>query len=274
MSQEARLTQLNQLLTRVQTRAGAPRPAGQSTVAAQPAPVVAAAPGLELDEAFGQDAAPPAASSRPVLQAAAPPSAAAPSSADFEELEDLGDIEEVDGAEIDLEEPAPESHSSPVAGTMEQALASAAEAPPRTPPPESGAEPTQHVHVPPHRGPTMEQLGETISLEEGPSRAFELDEPLGDAERNPSEAPASSGQLEADLPISSLRGYEDKNLNLQSPPEARAELERVRLGQPQNLEAEVVQRPLISTNVVDFVGAHQSFAPESFAQLLDASLAL
>ncbi len=290
---QARIQALEGLLARVQSRAR-----GSAGAPARPAV-------LELDEAFAdakpsfEDAPAPAGPIAPTAEVAPPSVGAAPisagpasvgsasvgsasaaprsapasatpasleaTSADFEEIEDLDDVEEISESEMDLEA-VPESHSSPVATSMEQALATAADAPPLTPPPESGPEPAP-VRAP-HPGPTMVQLGETISLEEGPDRAFELDEPMADVEPH---APSSERHLEADLPGSSLRSVDD---GLLAPPSARQDLERVRLGEAAHIEAEIVQRPTISTNVVDFVSAHQGFSPESFLALVDASLSL
>jgi hypothetical protein len=99
----------------------------------------------------------------------------------------------------------------------------------------------------------MEQLGETIPLEEGGPQDFELDEPTLDeptlAEPSPSEAPP--GQMEAELPTSTPPAQED----LVVPENAREELERVRLGDSTPLQARVSSRPVLSTNVVDLVSS-------------------
>lgn len=237
-------------------------------------------------------------SSTSSIRALSSPPASSLAEEELEEIEDLDDVEEID--ELDAaafeaeaeseagpledtaeEEVAPESHSSPRAVSLERAFADSEEEAPLTPPPQSGAELSAGPQFPPQERPTLEQLGETISLEEGPSRDFELDEPLTDPDSPPSSAeleepvaPSSRhsdlSSLEADLPASQSLGFD----SLQAPPEARAELERIRLGETGVLEAHVVSRPQLSTNVVDFVSVHRSFQPETFAELVDASLEL
>lgn len=274
----SRIAQLEELLARVQVRAREPRRAAvglEATFDATEAVTTTA----DLSKAG-------------LLEARAAAVETAPKSLDFEEIDDLSDVEEVDGVDIDVEEPGPASGVDRVAASsMEQALASAVDHPPITPPPASveqltpapplvaaspsasprlSASPIRPSGAPVR--PTMEQLGETVALDEGPSREFELDRP----------ASPGSSPLASEAGLSSSHHLEEHlapvgivdHKNLTSPPEAREELERMRLGQVATLEAEVVQRPQISTNVVDFVGAHQSFMPETFAELLDASLGL
>ena len=293
MSSGVRQSQLETLLARVKKNATLPRAArafASTAVASSGAAASNAAAELELDEPGALEAPPPVVAQPPV--AVVPPVAAAPAEPAFVrpqvaepalasepalaamaepapldelEVEDI-DAEEIDLDGVDLDDDAPESHSSP-RHSIDEAIASAEHAAPLTPPPESGAEPLAAPHIPAHSGPTMEQLGETISLDEGPSRDFELDEPL----EPPVSAPISSGLLEAELPRSVPASFTP---DLQAPPEAAAELERVRIGATATIEPDVVVRPSISTNVVDFVGAQRSFAPSSFAELVDASLSL
>ncbi len=188
---------------------------------------------------------------------------------------------------FELVEEAPASSRRPrIAASMDEALAGAAAhmEPPMTPPPESGPAPSAGVSelaipqaparpasiFPAVEYPTTEQLGQTVTLEEGPSADLELDEPLSETGDDGLDlsAPQEGAHLEAELPAAGAGMYD---LGLASPPEAREELERVRLGQ---VQADVVARPLISTNVVDFVSAGAQTRPGSFLELIDGSLSV
>ncbi|HSC88590.1 MAG TPA: hypothetical protein VLC09_15010 [Polyangiaceae bacterium] len=283
MSTEQRVAALEALLGRVQARAQE-RPARHvaAAVSTAAAPVAAVAP-LELDDAFPLEAKPnfddPAPASRAPLAAvaeAAEPISAEPISAgpastaaseDFEEIEDLSDVEEVqETGEFDLDEPAPASHSSPVATSLEQAFASAAAAPPLTPPPESGPEPAHSVHAA-HPGPTMEQLGATISLEEGPTQSFERDEPLVEEPV----VPSSERELEADLAAPNSELLEVEPARSGEPPidlPASADLA------PAELAPQLVARPAVSAQVVEISGASPTVVGDGFLDVLDAALSL
>ncbi len=233
----------------------------------------------------------------------------------------------------DEEEPAPAS-SQRVASTMDEALAAAAEqieaereVPLKTPPPESGpqAAPLQtRIAAPPASdvdallgseldiptraesgiatsGPTPEQLGQTIELDEARGPSLELAEHKG----SDLPEPARVEELEAALPGPILVGGYDANL--QPPPEALDELEAHRRRQeddiappPESLAQypsvqpgaaspeivplfnsapaaegpEVVARPVPMGNPQTFGSVRESFRPSSFVELLDASLAL
>lgn len=199
---------------------------------------------------------------------------AAPSSDDIEDVElvEEGELLELDETDALPDEDAPAS-SRRVAASMDEALAGAADQleSPKTVPPESGPEPLgsgelelrQSLPGQDLRVPTTEQLGQTVSLEEGAPADFELDEPL----HEPPAVGGEESQLEAELP-SGGAGYRE---DLASPPGAREELERVRLGE---VRAEVIARPIISTNVVEFIQAQSGQRPQSFAALLDEALSL
>ena len=270
-----RISQLETLLARVQVRSREPRraAAGFGVVADGTAADVAVADVVDVDLGAVAGSSPALSrSGKAEGEARVAAGEQAPESLDFEELDDLSDVEEVQGVDIDIDEPEPESGVDRVAASsMEQALASAIENPPVTPPPASTEQLTPAAPPIALGRPTIEQLGETVALDEGPNREFELDRPAAVASGGSTESASSSGHhLEEHLaPV----GIVDHK-NLTSPPEAREDLERMRLGELATLEAEVVQRPQISTNVVDFVGAHQSFMPETFVDLLDASLGL
>lgn len=137
---------------------------------------------------------------------------------------------------------------------------------PITPPPESGRERSAAEHGR-RDGPTMEQLGQTVPLDEGTVRVLDLDEPLG------SDRPApASERLEMSLPSAMLGSYED---HLMAPPEAKADLERIlRSGGTGEFVVQAVARPPLSTNVVELITAQKSFRPSSFVELIDSSLEL
>ena len=244
-----------------------------------------------------------------------PPPAATDVDIDFDDEED---------------QPPASSQRSKVASTMDEALAAAAaheaerEDPIKTPPPESGPQeaplpsgiaappapdvdsllggeldiPTREVAA--ASGPTTEQLGQTIDLEEARGPSLELAEHQAAAA-----APAPVEELEVALPgRDAVGGYDD---NLQPPPEALNELEahRRRLEddiapppeslatlpsvQPGAYGAEIVplqaaaeapsgpeiiarQAPVGSPET--FSSVRDTFRPSSFVDLLDASLSL
>jgi hypothetical protein len=151
------------------------------------------------------------------------------------------------------EEPPASSSRSKIAGTMDEALARAAEqmeiqegreVPLKTPPPESGPQAAvalpAGIHAPPapdidelleadilpahgvsaHSVPTTEQLGQTIDLEEARGPHLELDHPVAAA---PHLADSPSEELEITLPQREFGGgYQD---DLMPPPEARQDLD-------------------------------------------------
>lgn len=305
-----RVPRLEALLAKVQVNASRPRVAvsGVSAVAAAPALDVLDAPGqgfppangaplLELDApddlsvSAQQDSllAPLSSSMRSDLGVeAAPPSAVGEVTldADTEEEVDLDSMEEVDLVEefagdaslepVEDEEPPPESHSGPSrsAPNLVDAISDAEEEAPLTPPPESGEGlamvlpqglASSQAQVP-SLGPTMEQVGETIALEEGPHQEFDLGEPA----QAPLVEELVPSAYEAELP--SHPGVYSEQLSV--PDDARAELERVRLGERADVHAEIISRPVISTNVVDFVEADRALHPTTFGDLLDLTLGL
>jgi hypothetical protein len=203
------------------------------------------------------------------------------------------------------EQPPASSQRSKVASSMDEALAAAAaqleaerEVPIKTPPPESGPQEapmpagiaapaapdvdallSQELDIPTRAaqaGPTPEQLGQTIDLEEAPGPELELADPKS------STAPASRPveELEVALPRREARG--GYHHNLQPPPEAQQDLEahRRRLEDevptpPESPAApELVARPMPSGSPETFSTVRESFKPNSFVELLDASLGL
>ena len=151
-------------------------------------------------------------------------------------------------------------------------------------------------------GPTPEQLGQTIDLDEVRGPSLELAEQKGSEP-----APAPVEELEVALPgPNQVGGYDE---SLQPPPEARDELEahRRRLEDdipppPESLaqypsvqpyapapeivpvvqaapEAasvgpELVARPIPMGSPESFANVRETFRPSSFVELLDASLGL
>jgi len=151
------------------------------------------------------------------------------------------------------EEPPASSSRSKIAGTMDEALARAAEqieleegreVPLKTPPPESGPQAAvampAGMHAPlspdieelleadilPSAGvraavPTAEQLGQTIDLDEARGPSLELDQPVASPE--PLHEELASEEAEITLPGRVFAGgYQE---NLMPPPEAREELD-------------------------------------------------
>ena len=228
------------------------------------------------------------------------------------------------------EQPPASSKRSKVATSMDEALASAAaqleaerEVPIKTPPPESGpqqAPPPQALTAPPtpdvdalmgaeldiptlepKTGPTPEQLGQTIDLEEARGPALELAE--APAEPPP---PLAVEELEVALPGRDVSGGYDENLmpppearddleahrrrleeDVPPPPESLAQLPSVQPGPPLeplaaapappallNVGPEVGARPAPAVTPETFTSTRVAFSPRSFSELLDASLAL
>jgi hypothetical protein len=227
----------------------------------------------------------------------------------------------------DEEQPPASSQRSKIATSMDEALAAAAaqmdaerEIPIKTPPPESGpqeAPPTGlaapaapdvdallsgELDIPTREvaaaapGPTTEQLGQTIELEEARGPSLEVEEARAEAG-----APAPVEELEVALPGPNVvGGYDD---NLQPPPEARDDLEAhrrrlesdiapppeslaqlpsVQPGAPEIVPLasapatgpELVARPIPAGAPEAISSVRDTFRPSSFSELLDASLAL
>jgi hypothetical protein len=246
-----------------------------------------------------------------IAEVAPPPTAAAA----------VFDATEIAIEEEELEElPVSSRRPKVAAASMDEALASAAqqmqlgepeevEVPIKTPPPESGRQvagpsPAQleapsvpaideSVGAEPARieqqaaaeaGPTPEQLGQTVELEEAEGPELELAAPA-----EAPAAPALTDELEAALPASEAPSRYDEALV--PPAEARQELERHRdkEGLPAAPEPaapapspaippqpEVTRRPAVvaAAPVAAFTGAAPAFEPTTFLELLDASLGL
>jgi hypothetical protein len=229
--------------------------------------------------------------------------------------------------EDEEEQPPASSQRSRVASSMDEALAAAAtqeaehEVPIKTPPPESGPQEAPAAAMPPASGddvdallgqeldiptraavgPTAEQLGQTIDLDEVRGPTLELAEPA-----HSSVPPADDEDLEVALPPREIvGGYDD---SLLPPPEAREDLEAHRRRQeddiapppeslaqlpsqrpaeplpeivplqaaapPAPLEPELTTRAAPSGSPEAFATLRETFRPASFVELLDASLRL
>lgn len=265
MSVGVRMNQLEALLLRVQKNAALPRVHG----AHGGLPPAGLAPSPSTPESEGNVGTPVAPSVPAPLEAHDPSELGSGPRHTLASAPHGGDLE-VDEAEVEMDEDVPESHSGPSQDRMERAFSHAEQAPPLTPPPESGPEPVQMPNLPAHSGPTMEQLGATIALEEGPSRDFDLDEPV-----------AHSG-LEASLRGTAMGvahgAYSDE---LRAPAEAGGDLARLGTkvvpvaGAAPVAVPQVVVRPASDGLApVALTAAQRSFQPSSFEALLEASLSL
>lgn len=234
------------------------------------------------------------------------------------------------------EQPPASSKRQVAATSMDEALAAAVaqaeaehEVPLKTPPPESGPQeaPLPAVTAPPSpdvdallgqeleiptrsdvaaSGPTAEQLGQTIDLEEARGPSLEL------AEAQQSSLPPPNEELEVALPGREVAGGYDESL--MPPPEALGDLEAHRRRSEEDiapppeslarwpseqpgpapeivpvqvapLEAspiaayvettpEIVARPTPDGSPETFTSLREPFRPTTFVQLLDASLSL
>ena len=291
MSNQDQIERLQGLLDRVQKNAARPRVA--AAVAAAPVPVPTPGPDEE-EELRARDEAevlPPEAvvAEAEVLEETSMVRAIAESDVSVEmgeaSIEDLDLLEDeiVDITEAapepagtEAEEEPPASSRRAIAGSMGEALAEAVdsvgmdegrEIPLKTPPPESGpqaAPPPQGLAAPPvpdlHElreadivsgtQPTAAQLGATVELEPAAEGELELGEPVA-------EAP----------PVHLVR---------EEAPVAAAAVAAVEPIQPAaSVEPEVVRRPAAATAPAGaFVSAAKGFHPQSFLEVLDASLGL
>lgn len=286
-----------------------------------PAPPAQAAPAIDELDDFGELAAEPPADAAAADDLSL--DVAEDLDLIDEEIVDITDLDAEEAAAIEAEaaafedaaEPPPSSSPRPkaTAASMDEALASAAEelgeeereVPLKTPPPESGDQmsspplagadlrhrdvPADLLEVDEHlarreiSGPTPEQLGETIDLDEPLGPALELDT----AKAEPP-LPVKPSELEAPLASAAAGTYDEA---LEAPPEAAADLARHRAREQAaaavpaapaapvapaasgELAPVVVARPVVATAPAAFAAA-ASFQPQSFLELLDASLGL
>ena len=320
MNADEKVAALEDLLARVKRNAALPRTTGAAMTAAPEAEEFEEVGDdmeieeLDLDEEDIVDLTDDEAEAAELAAAGEEPSAAAPAAEAQAEMAadevdiDFDDVEDT-AAEPEVEPPA-SSRRAKAPSSMDEALASAAEAedegrevPLKTPPPESGRQvagppvppqpPALDIAVeddleapisaaPAGGGPTPEQLGQTVDLEEGPRAELELEQAVE------GKAPAEADELEAPQPDASQPGAFSPEL---SPPEsARAEIKRHReeLGAepaaqaepspappPAEVEPQVFERPAPPAGeVAAFAHAAGAFQPKTFVELLDASLEL
>lgn len=197
--------------------------------------------------------------------------------------------------EVEIEEPPASSSRSKVAGTLDQAIASAAaepepEVPIHTPPPESGPQEavlpagieaprapefaelaTEHVR-PASIGPTTEQLGETIELEGADGPEIEIE--VGGAPLPEPRVERPVEELEVTLPRAEMpSGTYD--LSVSTPAETPIVHSATPASPaPQNITPDITARPAVAEADVMRVVRVPDKAPETFAELLDASLGL
>lgn len=200
-------------------------------------------------------------------------------SMDFDDLPESGPVASTLDRALDGQDEHP---ITPPPESTEEAISTPnlARTPPRatfdgpqsfTPPqsfvaPQSSDEPSVEKQPPATKlQPTMEQVGQTVALEESDSpTSLELDDPITQG----GVAPAQESVREASI-------LPERNIeSVRSPAETAQELERYRLGESANVQARVSQRPVLSTNVVELVAASSDTSPKSFFELLDATLTL
>lgn len=291
MSNQDQIERLQGLLDRVQKNAARPRVA--AAVAAAPLPEPAPEP-TEEEELVAMDEAEvippePVLAEAEVLEETSMVRAIAESEVSVEMGEaSIEDLDLLEDEIVDITEAAPEPAASEaeeeppassrraIAGSMGEALAEAVdtagmdegrEIPLKTPPPESGpqaAPPPQGLAAPPvpdlrelHEvdivsgtQPTAAQLGATVELEPAAEGELELGEPVAEA------PPVYLVREEAPVALAAVAAVE--------PVQPAA-----------SVEPEVVRRPAAATAPAGaFVSAAKGFHPQSFLELLDASLAL
>jgi hypothetical protein len=202
---------------------------------------------------------------------------------------DISMGDELDFQDEEEEGEIPASSKRPrVAASMEEALATAPadehEVPIKTPPPESG--PQEAMPAPAalesprlpdireafERGPTPEQLGETIELPEAGHAELELDVHVV---AEPQNEPVSE-ELEVALPVREAASAFDANLS--PPSSARDEIRRYDEQAAAETDVEATQvvrrREIAGAAVARVIGRAGDFMPKSFLELLEASLRL
>ena len=235
---------------------------------APPATTAVASPrGLDVDIDFDDEEQPPSSSRRPKQVSGIDEALA-------------GAAEELDQEEreVPLKTPPPESgpqEAVPPAQVLVQSP------PPRLELEEPGSALEQERAAAAAHGPTTEQLGNTIELEEARGPALELDAlpvapaPVPERAREELEAelrpPVQSPPAPAPEPTPVMPVSEPS-----PPPAAEAREAPPAEPVPSSVRPEVVTRPADTppSDAVLFAQAHRSFQPATFAELLDASLEL
>lgn len=209
--------------------------------------------------------------------------------------------DELKWSEPPTQDKLPDSSPRPriAASSLDEALAEAAEAessePLKTPPPESGRQPTDGIYA--AVAPTPEQLGETVELEAPTSTELELDlkhaKPQQAKEELEFELPLPESALElptreAAQTYTNEIARDPEQSQVRNVPEEIDTVETPALVLPHDaaspssshrerlaVSAELTTRKTGAAQVVpEFVFATRKFEPKSFAELLDASLML
>jgi hypothetical protein len=221
--------------------------------------------------------------------------AVVPANNDLDDLNFDDELSDDRERALSRDEPPASSSRARTAGTMDEALARAAEqieidegreVPLKTPPPESGPQAAMAlpvgIHAPlapdieelleadilPVGGvradlPTPEQLGQTIDLEEARGPHLELDSALGAAPA-PLQEELSNEELEVTLPQREFGGgYQD---DLLPPPEARSDLDAHR----QRFREDAERQDLPPESLAQYP-SQQPEAPGGFAAVIVAS---
>jgi hypothetical protein len=126
-----------------------------------------------------------------------------------------------------------------------------------------------HISRAPERGPSMEQLGETVELEGADAPAAHLELDAIAAEEAP---PASADELELDLPKQHYAAVQP--MAAPPPVEVRS---AAAPSPPQAISAAgptLVERPAVDVPAAEVIAASPQKIPETFIELLDASLGL
>jgi len=191
-------------------------------------------------------------------------------------------------------QPPPDSSRRPrIAGSIDEALAEVTdgtelEIPLKTPPPESGKQPAEGAYatsMPSAAVPTAEQLGDTLDLEEPTVAKLELD--LGQAKSEPVkeeleldlpqqahilEPPASEHRAHQPSHIQEIAVESGIGVTVASVPGDDTLLSDSKSLQ---LQPEVTLRKATDRALaVELLQSARDFAPQSFVELLDASLKL
>ena len=300
MTPRERISRLEGLLDRVQRNASRPRARRAAPPAKAPAPAAVAAPVAPTPPAPPVVAAPssvPPWKPEPASTVQQRPSTIPPEELSEDDLIDVTTIPpEAPAAAApvadEVEEPPASSRRSKVAESLDQAIASAAaqadehEVPIHTPPPESGPQEAvlpAGIEAPrapafgdmaraPSLGPTPEQLGETIELEESEGPEIEI-EVAGVAPPKP--VPERQvEELEVALPRAEMpSGTYDVAVSMPAQaPFVPSAMPTVRATPP--VAPEVTARPELLAAEVARVVIISEKSPENFAELLDGSLGL
>ena len=294
--------------TRIPTISGMVSPLVETETAAKPAPALEVIEELDIDDVDLVDIT------------TEPPPPPEPSSVEVAHLLDVEPTQppvvsvppvEVRDDELSWSEPpaddsVPDSSPRPraAATSLDEALAEAAESestePFKTPPPESGRQPTDGIYAATIPGPaatdfmprpTPEQLGQTLDLEAPTSAELELDIPVTQAQSHKEELEFELPPRESVLERPSEAAEPDSQVPQQSQvrtlPEEIDTIETPAVATPQEVPAPSTDRDSLppaaeltarqtegKDYTPEFAFGSRKVSPQSFAELLDASLSL